>query len=322
MANRKGARAWSRGWEPLEERIAMSHGGSSTGGFGAVGDSLTDEYRFYPPDRSQARNWVEILSQTRDLDFGAFTTKSRGVPRDQGFANNWALYGATSQGVVEGELPGLAAQVASGKVKYASVNMGSNDFLYFVEQTAAVLPSAGIPPGYLADLYAVEVNAEKNFDTTVNALLAANKDAKVVVSTVNDLHQVPIVAQFLGNPVANLVVDAAEDAVQAFNVHVRLVAEAHPGRVGLSDLAAQSSVLAGLSSVPFGDTTIKLATTGDDYHDFILADKIHPGTVAQAEIANAFIGAVDTLGLRIKPLSPAEILKFARKLPGQLARTP
>ena len=320
MARRKGARAW--GWEPLEERIAMSHGGSSAVGFGAVGDSLTDEYRFYPPDRSQARNWVEILSQTRNLDFGAFTTASRGAPRNQGFANNWALTDATSLGVVQGELPGLAAQVASGKVKYASVNMGSNDFLFFVERAAAALPVVGIPPGYLAELYAVEVNAQNNFDTTVNTLLAANPDAKVVVSTVNDLHQVPVVAQFLGNPVAKLAVDAAEDAVQAFNVHVRLVAEAHPSRVALSDLAAQSARLAGLSSVPFGGTTINLATTGDDYHDFILADKVHPGTVAQGEIANAFINAVDTLGLRIKPLSPAEILKFARKLPGQLARTP
>jgi GDSL-like Lipase/Acylhydrolase len=320
MARRQVTRAW--GWEPLEERIAMSHEVSSPGGFGAVGDSLTDEYRFYPPDQSQARNWVEILSQTRKLDFGAFTTRSRGLPRNQGFANDWALSGATSQGVVGGQLPGLAAQVASGKVKYASVNEGSNDFLAFLEQTAVGLPIVGIPPSYLSDLYAVEVNAQNNFDTTVNTLLAANKDAKVVVSTINDLHQVPIVAQFLGNPAAKLVVDAAEDAVQAFNVHVRLVAAAHHSRVAVSDLAAQSAAIAGLSSVPFGGTTINLATTGDNYHDFVLADEIHPGTVAQGEIANAFINAVDTLGLHIKPLSPAEILKFARMTPGQLARTP
>jgi hypothetical protein len=320
MARRKGARVW--GWEPLEERIAMSHEGSSPVGFGAVGDSLTDEYRFYPPDQSQARNWVEILSQTRKLDFGAFTTRSRGLPRNQGFANDWALFGATSQGVVDSQLPGLAAQVASGKVKYASVNEGSNDFLAFIEQTAAALPVVGFPPSFLADLYAVEVNAQRNFDTTVNTLLAANRNAKVVVSTINDLHQVPIVAQFLGDPVARFVVDSAENAVQAFNAHVRMVAAAHHSRVGLSDLAAQSASIAGLSSVPFGNTTIDLATPGDEYHHFILADKTHPGTVAQGEIANAFINAVDTLGLRIKPLSPAEILNFARKLPGQLARTP
>ena len=37
-----------------------------SGGIGVLGDSYSDEYRFYPPDRSTARNWVEILTETRD----------------------------------------------------------------------------------------------------------------------------------------------------------------------------------------------------------------------------------------------------------------
>ena len=36
-----------------------------------------------------------------------------------------------------------------------------------------------------------------------------------------------------------------------------------------------------------------LATPGDDYHHFFLADGIHIGTVAQGLIADAFIGAID-----------------------------
>ena len=35
------------------------------GGVGVMGDSYSDEYQFYPPDRSTARNWVEILAATR-----------------------------------------------------------------------------------------------------------------------------------------------------------------------------------------------------------------------------------------------------------------
>ena len=42
------------------------------GGIGVLGDSYSDEYQFYPPDRRTARNWVEILAATRGLDFGRF----------------------------------------------------------------------------------------------------------------------------------------------------------------------------------------------------------------------------------------------------------
>ena len=44
----------------------------SPAGIGVLGDSYSDEYQFYPPDRSTARNWVEILATTRGLDFGRF----------------------------------------------------------------------------------------------------------------------------------------------------------------------------------------------------------------------------------------------------------
>ena len=88
--------------EVLEERVVLSvasaahvkvlHATATTlVSVGALGDSYTDEYRFYRPDQSKARNWVEILADTHRVSFGAFTTTSRGEPRDQGFAQNWAL---------------------------------------------------------------------------------------------------------------------------------------------------------------------------------------------------------------------------------------
>jgi len=59
------------------------------GGIGVLGDSYSDEYQFYPPHRSTARNWVEILAASRGLNFGRFSTQSRGEPRNQGYEYNW-----------------------------------------------------------------------------------------------------------------------------------------------------------------------------------------------------------------------------------------
>ena len=61
------------------------------------------------------------------------------------------------------------------------------------------------------------------------------------------------------------------------------------------------------ASVPFGGTTINLATVGNDYHDFFLADGLHPGTVAQGIIADLFLNAFnDHFGTSVRPLSPTE----------------
>ena len=84
------------------------------GGIGVIGDSYSDEYQFYAPDRSTARNWVEILAATRKLDFGSFSIAPRGEPRNQGYAYNWARSDATTETMIAtGQHTGLAAQVAS-----------------------------------------------------------------------------------------------------------------------------------------------------------------------------------------------------------------
>src|SRR5436190_15393570 len=88
------------------------------GGIGVLGDSYSDEYQFYPPDRSTARNWVEILAATRGLDFGRFSTTSRGEPRNAGYAFNWARSDATTDDLIAGgQHTGLAAQVKRGDVQ-------------------------------------------------------------------------------------------------------------------------------------------------------------------------------------------------------------
>ena len=295
--------------EVLEARVAMSHAPR----FGSIGDSLSDEYRFYPPDRSAARNWVEILAATRPVDFGAYTTTNRGLPRQQGFGHDWALSGATTQDVVTGQLAGMAAQVSSGKVEYVSVNMGTNDFLGLAIATAEASPLP-TPAQFAANVAIVTAQATANLDLTVNTLLAASPSARVIVATLPDLREIPLVAQYESIPAVQTAAEAIANAEATYNDHIRAVAQAHPGRVAVADIAAEaSSFLSGPATTrAFGGTTVRLTKSGRDYRDFTLGDQIHPGTIGQGLIANAEIGAANSLGATLRPLSSVAIVRFAR----------
>ena len=297
--------------EVLEPRVTLSHAPS----FGAVGDSLTDEYRFYPPDRSHARNWVENLAATRHVNFGSYTTKSRGEPRDQGFAQNWAKSAATSSDVVSSQLAGLTHQVQSGRVTYAAVNMGTNDFLFFLE-AEVVAAQTETPAGFEAKLASVEATAITNLDLTVSTLLAANPAGKVIVATIPDVRAIPIVAQNAGIPAVAAASAAIYDAETVYNTEVRSLAQAQPGRVAVADIASEQAAILGASAqtTRFGGITLRLAASGANFHDFTVGDQIHPGTIGQGLIANAVIDAADSLGATIKPLTPADIVRYARSV--------
>ncbi len=191
--------------ETLEGRVLLSAGVSSkvhalvaemraahphrAPTMGVVGDSLSDEYRFYPPNRSQARNWVELLGAKHVLNFGAYTLRSRGEPRDAGFAFNWAECATTSD-MVANQLPGLLPQVQSGRVQMVTVLIGDDDFGNFLQQAPAL---ASDPQALMAKLTEVTATAEANFDGSVNAILGANPNVKVVVGTIFDITKTPAV---------------------------------------------------------------------------------------------------------------------------------
>jgi hypothetical protein len=197
----------------LEDRTLPSHGGLPAMTVGALGDSYTDEYQFYGPHQSQARSWLEILAATRAVDFGPFTTDNQGEPRNEGFAFNWARGGATSRDMVRDQLPGLAAQVRRGQVRYAWVFIGSNDFDPFLHEAArGDVPLAQA----LARLGQVEARLGANFLTAVNRLLAANPRARVVVSTLFDLTLMPWVRGITGEQTSPLL-DAVRQAIGRFN---------------------------------------------------------------------------------------------------------
>jgi hypothetical protein len=320
--------------DALEARVVLSQGSTVTslaagaihalhasppppgiGQVGAVGDSYTDEYKFYPPDRSTARNWVEILHATRGVRFGTFTNQSRGEPRTQGFADNWARSGATTTDMVNNQIPGLTSQTATGQVNYAWMFIGGNDFQYFL---LAVAAGKIAPANVQTALAAVTLNAETNFDTGYHALLNANPDTRLVVSNLPDISVMPAVkAGVAGNPLGQVLIASVSQAIAAYDAHISSTVASHLDRTALIDLATVVSQLEAspTSTIQFGGQTIFLTTANNNYHSFFLADGIHIGTVGQGIIADLFVNAVDSkFGARIAPLSQSQIVAFAQKV--------
>ncbi|HEY2158575.1 MAG TPA: SGNH/GDSL hydrolase family protein [Isosphaeraceae bacterium] len=296
-------------FDSLEGRVVLSKG---LGVVGALGDSYTDEYQFYPPNQTHARGWVEILAHTQKANFGAFQLASRGEPRNQGYANDWARFGATSDEMLAQQLPGLTSQVAAGRIKYASIFIGGNDFLYYLQAAASNLPSPAVAAQQIAG---IEANAQKNLDTAVVTLLSANPQTKLVVTTVPGLAALPIVRALATTPQAQALVAGADAALEVYNANIRLIAATQP-RVALADLALESSALATAGpTASFGGTTISLTTASDNYHSFFLADGLHVGTVGQGIIANTIVAALDAkFGAGVNVFTPGGIVGLARQV--------
>ena len=159
---------------------AMARAGSP-GGIGVLGDSYSDEYQFYPPDRTTARNWVEILAATRGLDFGPYSAASRGEPRNQGYAFNWARSDATTDDLVaSGQHTGLAAQVARGEVGLVVIFIGGNDFINALKGPDPVRAAAEVLPRALA-----------NHRVAVRTILDASPHVKLALVTLPDIRHLP-----------------------------------------------------------------------------------------------------------------------------------
>ena len=288
---------------------------------GAMGDSYTDEYQFYPTARTHARNWVEQLSTAHKANFGAFTRSSRPEPRDQGFANDWARSDATSTDMVANQLPGLTAQVAAGKVNYAWIFVGGNDFIHYAE-AVATNPSSQTLSVPVA-IAAIEAHAASNIDTAVNTLLAANPNVKIVLTTIPSIGEIPLAKSLTTTPGGQALIAGIDQAVGVLNAQIASIAATNP-RVALADLAAYSAgVAAAGATVPFGGTTINLVVPSNDYHSFFLADGLHLGSVGQGVIANTFINAIDTkFGATVRPFTATQIVHNARLIQTQTRRLP
>jgi hypothetical protein len=159
---------------------------------------------------------------------------------------------------------------------------------------------------------------ETNFTRAVNALLVANPNVRLIVATVPDLMVLPLVqAVATGNPVAQLLLDAANQQLQRYNTLIRDTAASN-SRIALVDLAAITVELraqAPRGSLRYGGRTIDLTRPGDSVRHFFLADGIHVGTVGQWIIAAGFVQALDArFGARVASLTPRQFVRFASRI--------
>jgi phospholipase/lecithinase/hemolysin len=274
------------------------------GGIGVIGDSYSDEYQFYAPDRSTARNWVEILAATRKLDFGSFSITPRAEPRNQGYAYNWARSDATTETMIAtGQHTGLAAQVASGDVTLAVMFIGGNDFI-----------NAMNAPDPLASLQQAGPRAEANFELAFQTILAAHPDVKLVAATVPDIRHLPeFRAALRADQLSSAALEAATAAMAHYNGRIRALACRHP-RVSLLDLDLVTRLRDRLNpeSVSVAGHPIERRVPGNDPTHLFLADLRHLGTVGQGLLAQLIVTAIDAkFQAEVGPLSQREILEIA-----------
>ena len=273
-----------------------------------MGDSLGDEYAFpiFTPaggDRRTAKNYVELLSELRGgvFDFGAYSTASRGTPRNEGFEYNWARDGCTSAELLaEGQHTGAAGVIAAGDADAAFLTLGGNDF-----RSVFIAPD---PPAALGQAVPALL---QNVATIAQSILAADPAARLVIANVPDLRHLP---ELRGAVAAGLIPQAFADAVAgAIDAYNQQLAQAFADndRVAIADLdGVIDGVMAGDSFV-YGGVTIDRATPGNETNQ-LFVDAVHPGTVGQGLIANAFLDASnDKFATDYALLTEAEVLAAA-----------
>jgi hypothetical protein len=269
-----------------------------------IGDSYSDEYQFYAPDRSTARNWVEILAATRKLDFGPFSIAPRAEPRNQGFAYNWARSDATTETMIAtGQHTGLAAQVAHGDVTLAVMFIGGNDFINAVKA-----------PDPLAALRQAGPRAEANFEHAFQTILAAHPDVKLVVATVPDIRHLPeFCAAIRAEQLSSACALAATATMAHYNAQIRALS-CHNPRVSVLDLDMVTRLRDRLNpeTVSVAGRPIERWVPGNDPTHLFLADLRHLGTVGQGLLAQLAVAAIDEkFHAEVAPLTQREILEFA-----------
>jgi phospholipase/lecithinase/hemolysin len=267
---------------------------------GVLGDSYSDEYQFYPPDRSTAENWVEILARTRGLNFGRYSTQSRGEPRNQGFEFNWARSDATSTDLIKsGQHTGLAEQVAGGAVSVVVIFIGGNDFIYALQsKDAATL------------VQSVQTRAQANLRVAVDTILKASPRVCVLIATLPSILELPEFTEPLERGlISHSLALAFNAAIERYNREVRILTLRNP-RAVLLDLALLERLAprTDRGHVRIYGRTLDRGHPQNCPDHVFLADGRHVGTLPQAVMANLVINTLNSrFQTRIKPLDLAEI---------------
>ena len=273
---------------------------------GVIGDSISDEYQYYAPDRASARNWVEILAETRGFSFGGPPVGAK--DRDRRFAHNWSQSGATTASLISsGQEAELAARVAGGSaINLAAVTIGTNDFadVLFSSRSVAAME------------FALE-RASSNVAAILNSLLNIGPSLKIAAFTAVDLRSSPILRGIIGlGLISPPLVDAYAAAIAAFNTRmIRLIAD-HSHRAVVVDI---NDLLAGVvepEQYVVADWEINRVVASNEPRHLFLADGFHTGTIGQCLVANRFLEAINWgFDACIPLLRDGEMVRFAASVP-------
>jgi phospholipase/lecithinase/hemolysin len=331
------------GFDALEGRTMLSGAPLK---IASLGDSLTDEYEFYPPDRTAAQNWVQILSTLRggqngtpdQVDFGAFSSTSRGETRNQGYAQNWARSGATAtlypfdknklylnltnpyslKQELDGVDPkkgmdGLLTQPGGvSGLNVVTLLIGGNDFADSVENE--ILQDKSASQVYV-DLFShiftdagLQTNILDPIKSAIKQIEAAavkdnNPNLDIVLVSTPDVTLTPL-APSAGKDISGIakLVDTAES---------KLVTKLDNPHLGFVDI---NSLFNGFIANPVIDNMyVDPNGAGPLASDLFVGDGFHPGSIAQGILANAIANEIDTKWDpgAITLLTPAEIVNNA-----------
>lgn len=254
---------------------------AGTAGFGVIGDSVADEYQFQAEPLPAARNFVEQLAADRGLDFGALSNESRGGPRGRGYEFNWARSGARTSDLAP-QVQGLAEQAAAGRVDRVMVFVGGNNFRDVLTGRADA-----------AEAYETGVT---NTVAAVTNLLLADPDVRVAVANVPDVTLLPEArAAVAQDPSLGPRVQKVTSLIDTYNAALATQFEQNR-RVAVVDAHGLFDELAAGRAV--GSVVLEpLTPSTDPSHLFV--DPVHPGTVAQGLLGEAFLralGGLDDIG--------------------------
>ena len=305
-------------FESMEERTMLSIT------VAALGDSFTDEYQFSAPCLTAAENWPEIIANLRPIqaDFGAFTTSSRGETRNQGYAQDWARYGATATGTdisgggttfvqqyeggLQPGLPGLLTQPGGiSDINAVNIMIGGNDYF------RAIVNSVTNPSTIISNLQNASAGILSAIETVVPLIKSVNPDTRIIIDTVPNVTNIALYKSMVSNLPNRLGSQLTALVTSSVNLLDSQIAQyARTEGTGLVDV---NGLIQNFIANPYFDGVyINPAGAGPAFTDLLVGDGVHPGTIAQAVIANAIILQIDTLFPgAITPLSSAEILHLA-----------
>ncbi len=293
----------------------------------AIGDSLTEEYRFEtpfsgpdttpPPIDANTNNWPELLSARRsaDVSFGTYEANLASYPdfRDGGYKYNYGIPGFTAEAWVEiinttledsfegvyeafcySTKTALTRHLREDGIGVVVIFLGGNDLNSRYDE---IFEDAATP-AWLADMVA-DIRAIRDF------VRARNSTVPIVICTVPDIGATHRVSSAYSDPAGRAL---ALQRIAAMNASLVAMAGQVGSQVARIDLLTDRI----FDEQPFhlNGTVLQYPPDPANPPDRLFChDGFHPSTGPQAIIANTIADAINrATGSGIAPFSNREIL--------------